>query len=122
MKKMTVALLASLSLAGAASAQFPAGLGSSLLPNISSTSTGNAAGLLSFCVKNKLLGGQNATAVLGKLTGQSGVTGSKDYAAGQSGLVQTGQGSGFSLANAKGQIKSKLCDMVLKHGTSLAGL
>ncbi len=118
---LAIAVLASLSLAGSASAQF-SGLTSSLLPNVSSTSAGNAAGLLSFCVKNKLLGTQDAAGVLGKLTGNNAVTSSKDFAQGSAGVVQTGSGSGFSLASLKGQMKSKLCDMVLQHGKSLAGL
>ncbi|WP_253716852.1 DUF2501 domain-containing protein [Sphingomonas sp. AP4-R1] len=122
MTTQTLALWASLSLAGSASAQLPSGLLGGMLPNVASTSAGNAAGLLSFCVKNKLLGGQDASSVIGSLTGQPGVTTSKDFAQGQAGVVQTGNGSGLSLANLKGQMKTKLCDMVLQHGKSLAGL
>lgn len=117
-----LAISASLALAGSAPAQLPSGLLGGMMPNVGSTSAGNAAGLLSFCVKNKLLGGQDASSVIGKLTGQAGVATSKDFAQGQAGVVQTGSGSGLSLASLKGQMKTKLCDMVLQHGKSLAGL
>jgi hypothetical protein len=125
MKPMSLALagLAALVGAGVAPAQLPGGLlGGAGLPNIGATSAGNAAGLLSYCVKNKLLGAQDASGVLGKLTGGAGVAGSQDYAQGQSGLIRTGQGQGLSLDSLKGKMKTKLCDMVLQHGKSLAGL
>ena len=123
MKKPSLACvaLASFSLSGAASAQLPAGLLGSLAPNVSSASAGNAAGLLTYCIKNKVLGAQDASAVLGKLTGTNDVTQSKDYAQGSAGVVQTGNGTGFSLANLKGQRKTRMCDMMLQHGRSLAG-
>ena len=79
---------------------------------------GNAAGVIGYCVKNNLISGANATSVLGRLTGQQGIATSPGYAAGQSGVVQAGNQT-MSLANVKGQIRTRLCDAVLKRGASL---
>lgn len=95
-----------------------AGGASGLLPSVSSTSAGNAAGVLSYCVKNKILGGAGATSALSGLLGQKGVKSSKGYAAGQRGDLITGEGNSFSLASAKGKVKSKMCDLVLQHAHS----
>ena len=110
-----------LSAAPLATAQTGGGLGNLLggaLPSVGKVGAGNAAGLIGYCVKNNYLNSANATSVLGKLTGQQGVTTSPAYAAGQSGTVQAGNQT-FSLANLKGQLKTKMCDAVLKRGASL---
>lgn len=88
------------------------------LPDIASASAGNAAGLLGYCVRNKLVGGTDAASVLGKLTGQPGVATSSGYAAGQSGRLQTGSGNALSLDSLKGQVKTRVCDLVLKRAAS----
>ena len=124
------AFLVALALTGAsaAPAQLPdlgggaGGLLGGVLPNVGSIGAGNAAGVLGYCVKNKFLGGGSAGAassVLGQLTGQKGVKSSKGYAAGQGGLLQMDGGSNLSLGSVKGKLKSKVCDMVLKHAQSL---
>ena len=87
------------------------------LPNVASTGAGNAAGVLGYCVKNNVLSGANAASVLGSLTGKTGVATSPAYAAGQSGTLQTGN-STLSLATMKGQVKTKVCDLVLKRAKS----
>ncbi|WBO22093.1 DUF2501 domain-containing protein [Sphingomonas abietis] len=84
---------------------------------VSSIGAGNAAGLLGYCVKRKLLGGGDAASVLGRLTGQKGVTGSKGYAAGQDGQIVTQNGA-FSLDGVKDKVKGKVCNMVLDHAQS----
>jgi hypothetical protein len=96
------------------------GLGGGILPNVSSVGAGNAAGLLGYCVKRKLLGGTDASSVLGKLTGKQSVTNSKDYAAGQDGHLVTGNGT-VSLDGMKDKVKGKVCSMVLDHAQSFAG-
>lgn len=101
-------------LAGGAS-----GLMGGVLPNVSSTSAGNAAGVLSYCVKNKILSGMGATSALSGLLGQKDVKSSKEYAAGQNGALITGDGNAFSLEGVKGKVKSKVCDLVLQHAHSL---
>jgi len=86
------------------------------LPNISGIGLKNAAGVLSYCTKNKLLGGgTDASSILGSLTKQPGVTSSKDYTAGQAGQILSGNGSKFSLNEATQSMKTKACDMVLKQ-------
>jgi hypothetical protein len=91
-----------------------------LLPNVSSVGAGNAAGLLGYCVKRKLLGGTNVQSVLGKLSGQQGVIGSKEYQAGRNGEIATKDGR-FSLDSVKDKVKGKLCSMVLDHAQSFIG-
>jgi hypothetical protein len=112
---------------GGASAQLPSlSGGSSLLkggvPGVGSASMGNAAGVLSYCIKNKILGGGDASSVLGKLSGDKSVAASPDYSQGAAGLLQTGKTSTFSLDSISGSVKSKMCDMVLQRGKSLAGM
>ncbi len=108
-------------LSGAASGLMGGGSGAmgSMLPSLSSSSTGNVAGVLSYCVKNNIVQGSSATGALSALTGQSGVTSSSGYAAGQQGQIQSGSGNNFSLGGASKQIKTKACDMVLQHAQSL---
>lgn len=89
-------------------------LGGGGLPSIGSASLGNAAGLLGYCLKNNLLSGAGAQSVLGTLSGKPGVATSPDYAAGQAGRLTAGQ-STLPLGNLKGQLKTRLCSMVLSR-------
>lgn len=113
-------LFAVLSAAAAlSSAQLPSipgvgGLGG--MPNISGMGMGNAAGVLGYCTKNKLLGGSSgASSVLGTLQKKPGVTSSKEFAAGQAGKILGGKGGSFSLDSAAAPVKSQACGMVLKQ-------
>lgn len=91
------------------------GLLGGALPDIGSVGASNAAGVLSYCVENKLLRSTSGAAgVLGKLTGQEDVAQSDAFKLGQSGTLQSGNGQ-FSLDSLKGKVKNGLCDMVLKH-------
>ena len=108
-----------------ASAQLPE-LGSVLkgggLPNIGSAGVGNAAGLLTYCLKNQLLGGAgagDASSALSALAGKPGVAGSPGFAAGQAGTVVTGQGQKLAIGNLGDKLKSQLCAMVLQRAKSL---
>lgn len=114
--------------AGAASAQnfmsgqLPGGASGLLgqaLPNVSSAGVDNTTGLLTYCVKNKLLRNDSASSVLGSLTGRSGIQQSSGFLAGQQGNLDTGNGNMFSVSGLQDQLKSKLCDMVLDHAQSL---
>ena len=94
------------------------GLMGGLAPDVSSVGAGNAAGVIGYCVKNKVLGeGSAAGALMGKLKGQAGA-GDPGYAAGQSGQLQMG-GSTLSMDSLKGQMKTKVCDMVLSHAKAM---
>lgn len=99
-----------------------AGMLGNMLPSLSSASTSNLTGILGYCVQNNVLSGAGATSassVLGTLTQQQDVTSSSSYSAGQQGLLQTGNNQMFSLANLQGQLKTKLCNMVLSKAQSL---
>jgi hypothetical protein len=113
------------SMSGAASSMMGNSMGNSMgssamgLPSLSSSSTGNVAGVLSYCVKNNIVQGSSATSALSSLTGQSGVTSSSGYQAGEQGNIQSGSGSDFSLSGASDEVKTKACNMVLQHAQSL---
>ncbi len=96
--------------------------GSGGMPAIGSIGAGNAVGLLGYCVKNKLLGatgsGAGAAGVLGRLTGQKDVQGEPGFAAGQAGQVQGAGGQTLSLASLRGQVKTQVCNVVLKRARS----
>ena len=94
------------------------GLLGGVLPNVGGSSMGNAAGVLSYCVKNRFLGGAGVTSALNALTRRRDVTASKGFAAGQNGDLLTKDGGAFSLDGVKGKLKSKVCDMVLQHAKS----
>lgn len=91
----------------------------SMLPNVSSASTGNVAGVLSYCVQNNYLSGSGATSALSSLTGKQAVTSSSDYTAGQQGQLLTGGESPFSLSSLKSGAKKKVCNMVLDRAKNL---
>jgi hypothetical protein len=86
------------------------------LPDISGVGMGNAAGVLGYCTKNKLLGGSSdASSVLSTLGKKPGVTTSKEFTAGQAGQIVGEKGAKFSLDSVTGPMKSKACNMVLKQ-------
>jgi len=90
-----------------------------MAPALSSSSTGNVAGVLSYCVKNNIVQGSSASGALGALTGRSGVTSSSGYTAGEQGNIQSSGGNEFSLSGASQQVKTKTCNLVLQHAQSL---
>lgn len=94
-------------------------LGGGGLPQIGSIGAGNAAGLLGYCVRNKLLGAtggaQGAAGILSRLAGQRDVRNQPGYAAGQAGRLETPGGDALSLDGLRGQLKNQLCNLVLKH-------
>jgi hypothetical protein len=86
------------------------------VPNISDLGIGNAAGVLGYCAKNRLLGDTSgASSVLNALEKKPGVTSSKDFAAGQAGQILGGDGVSLSLDSITGPMKSQACEMVLKQ-------
>ncbi len=98
------------------------GLLGGAMPSIGSIGAGNAAGLLGYCVKNKLLGASGASTgaagVLGRLAGKKDVTTSPGYMAGQAGQVQTPNGEALSLGSLRGQVKNQVCSLVLSRARS----
>lgn len=89
------------------------------LPQVGTIGAGNAAGLLGYCVKNRLLGSgggaSGAAGVLGRLTGQKDVQSQPGYAAGQAGQVQAPGGQALSLDGLRGQVKNQVCNLVLNR-------
>jgi len=85
------------------------------LPNVSSMTAGNAAGVLQYCVKNKLVSSSSAGAVLDGLGKKPDLAKSSDYTAGQSGNILAGPGKGTSIAGMQPYLKSQTCSMVLKQ-------
>jgi hypothetical protein len=105
-------------LAASASAQtLPGGIGKMMMPDISKIGAGNAAGVLGYCAKNKLVGG-DASSVANSLLKKPGVQGSKPYKAGLAGTLMSG-GSSLPLANVGTEMKSKACGAVLKQAKHL---
>jgi len=108
-----------------------AGLLGSGIPNVAGIGAGNAAGLLGYCIQNNLLGGLTgqaaipgaaqtgvAPSILQRLTGRQGVTTSPGYQAGQSGQVVAPGGQALSLGDLRGQVKNRVCGMVLNRAKS----
>jgi hypothetical protein len=114
-----IALALALALAGSASAQIPALPGGAGLPDVSKMGMPNVAGVLGYCVKNKLLASSGASSVIDGLKGKSGVTAAPEYRAGEAGNIITGSGSPVSIGSLPSQLKSQACNMVLRHGSSL---
>ncbi|MET0365905.1 MAG: DUF2501 domain-containing protein [Sphingobium sp.] len=94
------------------------GLLGAVLPDVASVGANNAAGVLGYCLKNRFLGANGASSVLGRLTGRPGTKTSPGYVAGQKGLLQM-NGSSLPLDNLKSQVTTKVCDLVLKRAQSL---
>jgi hypothetical protein len=95
------------------------GLASGL--NLNAVGKGNAAGVLTYCVKNKLLRQQQNVAggLLGKLNGKEpAVESTRGFLDGQKGLLQQGSGNRLSLDALPSSIKSKACDLVLSKAQS----
>lgn len=102
--------------AGAAGAQLPGGMKMPGLPSVSGASMGNLTGVVSYCMKNKLLGGTDASSVLGTLSGKPDVKQSPDYMQGAAGMLSSGgSGKPFSLDSLPPQMRTQVCDMALKQ-------
>lgn len=93
--------------------------------SLSSTSTGNVAGVLEYCIKNNYLRGNSASSVkdsiLSKLPGGSS-TSDSDYASGANGILNSGEGEPLDLSSGgglKAEITRQVCDNILSIGKSL---
>jgi len=100
------------------------GLGSGLsMQSLTSSSTGNVAGVLEFCVKNNYLGGSASSvkdSLMSKLPGGSSSSDS-GYTDGAKGILHSGSGSQLDLSGSgmKEQITKQVCDKILAQGKSL---
>lgn len=90
------------------------------MPAIGSSTVGNAAGVLQYCVKNNYLGGDAASVkdkLLAKITGQKPQE--TGFASGAKGLLKGGDGQTLNFKILSSKVKTKACDYVLKNATSL---
>lgn len=100
------------------------GLLSSLGVPASSTA-GNAAGVITYCMKNNYLNPNQAEQVKAQLLSKLGVTpqqpAPKDqgYLQGLAGTITGSNGQSFSMDKLKSDLKEKACDLVLDNAKSL---
>lgn len=97
------------------------------LSSIAAGSTGNAAGIIGFCLKNNYLGGEGAASVrdqlLGKMTssGEQSPETNADYISGTKGIVccASGPSVDLSMSSLKASVVKKACEKVLEQGKSM---
>ncbi len=102
-----------------------ASLGS--LSSITAGSTGNAAGIIEFCMKNNYLSGDSASSVKDQLMGKVAGSGNQpaqsnpDYISGAKGIVSGsgGQSVDLSMAGLKAKAVKKVCEKILEQGKSM---
>ena len=84
----------------------------------------NAAGVITYCMKNNYLNADKAAQMKNQLLGKIGL-GQKEepkdegYASGLAGMIKGTNGQSFSLDSIKGKAKEKACDLVLDNAKSL---
>lgn len=90
-----------------------------------SSTAGNAAGVITYCMKNNYLNADKAAQVKDQLLGKMGLGGQQQapkdegYLSGLKGLVTGSGGQTFNLDSVKGKLKEKACDYVLDNARSL---
>ena len=90
----------------------------------SSGTASNAAGVITYCMKNNYLNADKAAQVKNQLLGKLGL-GQKEepkdqgYQNGLMGMVTGADGKSFSLDKVKSNLKEKACDFVLDNAKSL---
>ncbi len=95
------------------------------LSSITSGSTGNAAGIIDYCVKNNYLEGGSTSSVrdqlIGKIApgGNRSVQSNPDYIKGSQGIVSGAGDVDLSLAGMKGAAAKKACEKILEQGKSM---
>lgn len=90
----------------------------------SSGTAGNAAGVITYCMKNNYLNASKAAHVKDQLLGKMGLAPKEEpkdegYLSGLSGMVTGSGGRSFDLDKVKGNLKEKACDYVLDNAQSL---
>lgn len=96
------------------------------MPALDSVGTGNLAGVLTYCARNKYLGGADASSVqnqlIGKLGGPAQAKSDPGYQQGLKGILGGDSGQKMDLAgggSVQQQIRDAACEQVLKYGKSL---
>ncbi len=94
--------------------------------SLSSGSMTNAAGILQYCIKDKVLGGDSGT-IKDKLLSKLGLSNNnktsqkQDYQQGLKGVLSPGKGKEINLnslgnTDLANKVKTKACELVLKQG------
>jgi hypothetical protein len=99
------------------------GGGALAVPSVNQASPSNIAGVLQYCIQNNYVSGGSATSVkdslVNKVTG-AGRAHDSQFQQGSNGVLDTGNGSNFSLGGGiKEQVTKKVCDLALSHAKSL---
>jgi len=94
-------------------------MGNMGLPSVSSASSGNVAGILSYCVSNNAVSSSAGNTALSQLTGKGNVASSSGYQNGSQGLLETGSGNTFSLSNLSQSLKQRVCKAILSRAQNL---
>ena len=101
------------------------------LPSVGQAPPTNISGLLTYCIKNKYLGGNSGAAGISssltrKLTGTSNPPTDNGYRSGANGLLDLGGGKSYNLSNHGGsggglqqQVTNKVCDLILDRAKGL---
>lgn len=89
-----------------------------------SATAGNAAGVITYCMKNNYLNADKAAQVKDQLLGKLGMQKQEEpkdtgFQNGLGGLVTGSNGKSFSIDKLKGDLKEKACDFVLDNAKSL---
>lgn len=89
-----------------------------------SATAGNAAGVITYCMKNNYLNPDKAAQVKDQLLSRLGMPKQeeprdKGFQGGLAGLVTGADGKSFSIDRLKGSLKEKACDFVLNNAKSL---
>ena len=100
------------------------GLGGQSVPALDQVGIGNLTGVLTYCMKNNLLGGDAAglqDQLLGKLGGEQKASSDAGYQEGLGGVLggNSDQKLDLSGGGLKQQLTDKVCEEVLKYGKSL---
>ena len=101
-------------------------LGGGSLQSLTSSSTGNVAGVLEFCIKNNYLSGNGASSVKDSLMsklpgGASSSSSDSGYEDGSKGVLDSGGGKQLDLSGAglKAAATKQVCDKILSQGKSM---
>jgi hypothetical protein len=89
----------------------------STLPDVSSISPSNAAGVLKYCTSRGLVSSTSAGVALEGLTKRGDPTNANDLAAGVSGHILASKS--YSIGSAPKFLQSQACDLVLKRAKQL---
>jgi hypothetical protein len=86
----------------------------SVLPDVRSISRANAAGVIEYCVRRRLMSSSAADHVLASAKSRASLVGTPDYIAGAAGHIIT-HGKDFAIGRASSHLQSQSCAMVLRQ-------